>query len=288
VPEGTRDLVARWQRLIVPPRGDEIEHAQRRCLPPRRPRTALDEAPRRLPAGEHHRIGKRRSSREDRARGLDVSAEIQQGINRHDVVAAGGPVQRRLDAVGILGMGDIRALTSAPAEAKARSVAATLGKRPGQSVATWTSERSTPSAPTIRAFARPGSSDNSWRRAATSPVWMALVIEIATGSVEVRAGRMVEVVVCAVGPILQESIPQPLRLSFSLTTSSQSIDHTDPLRHRGRTRAGANGHLREPQWWATPSTGVPDRKNHDLVAERRVIDVITSASQEDSSGASNR
>src|SRR5687768_2785746 len=43
VPEGTRDLFARWRRLIVPPRG-----AERACpappLPRRRLRTALDEA----------------------------------------------------------------------------------------------------------------------------------------------------------------------------------------------------------------------------------------------------
>jgi hypothetical protein len=46
--------------------------------------------------------------------------------------------------------------------------------------------------------------------------------------------------------------------------------------------------LREPKLGATPSAGVPDRKHHDLVAERRVLDVVTRAGQEDSSVASDR
>jgi hypothetical protein len=42
---------------------------------------------------------------------------------------------------------------------------------------------------------------------------------------------MVEVVVCELEPILQESMPQPLRLTFALTTSSESIVDTHSLRH---------------------------------------------------------
>jgi hypothetical protein len=48
-----------------------------------------------------------------------------------------------------------------------------------------------------------------------------------------------------------------------------------------------NGSLREPDWWATPAAGVPDRKHYDLLGEQRVVEVIARAIQEDPSSAPN-
>src|SRR6266508_2546991 len=73
------------------------------------------------------------------------------------------------------------AFTSAPASTSAATTAGPLGKWPGQSVATCSSVRASPSSPRWAA-ARSWCSRSTRRRAARSPVWIASVTATARGA----------------------------------------------------------------------------------------------------------
>ena len=49
-----------------------------------------------------------------------------------------------------------------------------------------------------------------------------------------------------------------------------------------------NRDLLESKWWSAPAAGVPHCQNDQLVVERRVVDVVTTARQEDPSRATDR
>jgi hypothetical protein len=75
---------------------DAIGHAEgggfaQWCL-----RATFDQTPRRLPLRERSRIGEGGAAGNDGAGRLDVGTGVDEGIEGLDVVAAGGPVERRL------------------------------------------------------------------------------------------------------------------------------------------------------------------------------------------------
>ena len=75
---------------------DAIAQTERGGLPERRACPALDQPASRLPLPERRRVGERRAAADHRSARLDVGAGVEQGVERRDVVAAGGPVQRCL------------------------------------------------------------------------------------------------------------------------------------------------------------------------------------------------
>lgn len=103
-------------------------------MPQRGARPALDQPPGRPPLTKGHRVVERCAAGDHGSGCLDVGAGVDQRTERIDVVAARGPVQRRLGVWPAK-----RVLTSAPAWASVVTVAGPLGKRPGQSVALWSS-----------------------------------------------------------------------------------------------------------------------------------------------------
>ena len=67
-------------------------------------------------------------------------------------------------------------------------------------------------------------------------------------------------------------------------TGSLAVDYQRTSdSHSGRAR----GSLLEPKWWPASTAGVPHCQNDQRVVERRVVDVVTTARQEDPSRASD-
>ena len=75
---------------------DAVEEAERGRLPEVGSGAAFQQAPRGVPLAEGDGVGDRRAAGDDGTVGFDVGAGVQQRVERFDVVAARGPMQRRL------------------------------------------------------------------------------------------------------------------------------------------------------------------------------------------------
>lgn len=178
-PEGAVDLLRRWRLGAGEVPLQAIQQPQRRRIVDGGLRTALDQPLRGLPLPERPGVRQRGAAGDDAAGRLDVGARVDERVQHLHVVAAGRPVQRRL-LVRAVEPG----VDSAPASTRSATVAAPLGKWPGQSVATCSRVRDVPagSSSPIRAVANPGCSASSRRSAARSPRWIASITATASGS----------------------------------------------------------------------------------------------------------
>jgi len=77
-------------------RDDTVHQTERRRLPKRRLRVALDESTSGVPLAERRGIGEWRPAADYCARRFDVGAGIEERVESFDVVAARRPVQRGL------------------------------------------------------------------------------------------------------------------------------------------------------------------------------------------------